>query len=69
MFWWIKPLLFSFAILVLIDGIFCAFLKAVDARSKIINFFMDTLFALLSMICIFLVIFILYEIWIEYLPA
>ena len=69
MFWWIKPLLLSLAVLFLIDGIFCAFLTAVDARSKIINFFMDTLFALLSMICIFLVIFILYEIWIEYLPA
>ena len=69
MFWWIKPLLFSFAILVLIDGIICKFLTAVDAKSKIIKFFMSTLFALLSMICIFVVILIIHGIWIEYLPA
>ena len=68
MFWWIKPLLLSFAILVLINGIFCAFLTAVDAKSKVIKFFISTLFALLSMIYIFLVIFIIYEIWIKYLP-
>lgn len=69
MFWWIKPLLLSLAVLFLMDGILCAFLTAIDEKSKIIEFFMATLFALLSMICIFLVIFIIYEIWIKYLPA
>lgn len=69
MFWWIKPLLLSLAVLFLMDGILCAFLTAIDEKSKIIEFFMNTLFALLSMICIFLVIFIIYEIWIKYLPA
>ena len=69
MFWWIKPLLLSLAVLFLMDGILCAFLTAIDEKSKIIEFFMNTLFALLSMICIFLVIFIIYEIWIEYIPA
>ena len=69
MFWWIKPLLLSLAVLFLMDGVLCAFLTAIDAKSKIIEFFMDTLFALFSVMCIFLVIAIIYEIWIKYLPA
>ena len=69
MFWWIKPLLLSLAVLFLMDGILCAFLTAIDEKSKIIEFFMNTLFALFSMISIFLVIAIIYEIWMNAIPA
>lgn len=69
MFWWIKPLLFSFTMLVLINGIFCAFLTAVDAKSKIIKFFISTLFALVSLFYIFVVILIIYGIWMNAIPA
>ena len=68
MFWWIKPLLLSLAVLFLMDGILCAFLTAIDEKSKIIKFFMDTLYALVSVMCIFIVLAIIYKIWIEYLP-
>ena len=68
MFWWIEPLLLSFAVLFLIDGIVCAFLITIDAKSKIIKFFMDTLYALVLVMCIFIVLVIIYKIWIEYLP-
>ena len=68
MFWWIEPLLLSFAVLFLIDTIICTFLITIDAKSKIIKFFMDTLYALVSVICIFIVLVIIYKIWIEYLP-
>ena len=69
MFWWIKPLFLSFAVLALIGVIFLSVLIAMDARSKIIKFFIGTVFVLLSIIYIFLAIFIIYEIWIEYLPV
>ena len=68
MFWWIEPLLLSLAVLFLIDGVLCAFLTAIDAKSKIIKFFMDTLYALVSVMCIFIVLVVIYKIWIEYLP-
>ena len=69
MFWWIEPLLLSLAVLFLIDTIVCTFLITIDAKSKIIKFFMDTLYALVSVMCIFIVLVIIYKIWIEYLPA